>query len=257
MIRFSASQVLAFRDSLARAFADEMKLHCKRKFPRITAPLSDDALGQVVMQRARRAKEYGFALRGPVRLFVELTFVFGAEFETDPQFPFAEQVRPQPSEAGEMVRARELFDGARAFLLDVHGPGGVRAVSALRRLEELVAGGLESGEAPSASGEERLLLVEQVFPGKAEATGEIALRALFAKADDECARLGFDRARDALLVTALMLAFGHGCFRDAAQPWIAASVADTRATSAARAERLQRRAVAWLRSVNAARDAGP
>jgi hypothetical protein len=184
-----------------------------------------------------------------------LTFVFGAEFDSDPQFPWTRDILAAPPEVEEPRRARKLFDASRAYLLEVHGPGGVHAVEALKRLESLAESGFAAREDPLASRPDRVWLVETIFPQKAAATGDADLDALFASADRQCEALAFVRPRDALLVTALMIAFGHGCFRDDAQPWIAHSVAAFDGGGEDAAERLQRRAVAWLRTVNAAREA--
>ena len=51
-------------------------------------------------------------------------------------------------------------------------------------------------------------------------------------------------------MVALMFAFGHGCANDPLYPWIANTLRDERiADSAARADRLERKALTWLNHV--------
>lgn len=59
--------------------------------------------------------------------------------------------------------------------------------------------------------------------------------------------MDFANTRGAVLVTLLMLSFGHGCFADPLYPWIGATLRDPLiANPQARAERLERQALTWL-----------
>ena len=59
-------------------------------------------------------------------------------------------------------------------------------------------------------------------------------------------------------MVALMIAFGHGCTEDPLYPWIARTLKDERITDATeRAERLERKAVTWLKHVLGVTREGP
>jgi hypothetical protein len=79
-----------------------------------------------------RAEEYGFNYRGPVRLFIEMTFLRGSAFDTDPQYVGAGEI--MRASGDQMQRARELHDGCLDYLVAVSGPEAVNERKALNDL---------------------------------------------------------------------------------------------------------------------------
>ena len=62
--------------------------------------------------------------------------------------------------------------------------------------------------------------------------------------------IAFRAVREMALVIVLMLAFGHGCADDPLYPWIARTLQDEAITDpAARAKRLEKKALTWLEHV--------
>jgi hypothetical protein len=52
-----------------------------------------------VRRGVARAVELGFTKRGPIRLFLELEWLFGTGFDTDPQIPWAGEVLSDPTQS--------------------------------------------------------------------------------------------------------------------------------------------------------------
>ena len=99
--------------------------------------------------------------------------------------------------------------------------------------------------------------MHRIFPLKAAYVGEAGLKALIDEGIDEAERYRFDTARPRALLVVLKFAFGHGCTDDPLYPWIARTLRDERIVDpAARAARLEKKAVTWLEHVVAEKRQG-
>ena len=83
--------MLAFEQAALRRFEDEMVVHSKDFSPLLCEIIGEDQLRVAVRQAMARAAGYGFTYRGPIRLFIEMMFLCGSAFDTDPQYPAAER----------------------------------------------------------------------------------------------------------------------------------------------------------------------
>jgi hypothetical protein len=243
-IRVEQMQVL---EQLGRRnFEQEMVLHSGRFSPRLCEVLGEKQLSVAVRQGIARAEKYGFSKRGPIRLFIELQFIFGSAFDTDLQYPFAAKTLASPDE--QMVRAGQLHAETLKYLERVSGPKAANTHKALRELAAIARKPLPFGEGDLVPG--MLREMSRVFPEKAAAVGEAGMRALIGEASAEARNYGLPSPRaDAVLVT-LMYAFGHGCTNDPLYPWIRQTLTDDRITTGAhRSERLEKKAHTWLEHV--------
>jgi len=73
----------------AAAFEQEMVNHLFSFSPKHCEVIKEPGVREVIRLGLQRAEAFGFTFRGPVRLFIELMFMFGSEFATDPQHPWA------------------------------------------------------------------------------------------------------------------------------------------------------------------------
>jgi hypothetical protein len=141
MLVISAQQMKALGQAALKNFEDEMVVHSKKFSPRLCEVLGDEQLREAIRRAIGRAGEYGFDLRGPVRLYIEMMFLYGSSFDTDPQYPWAAQAlrssEPQMQRAeqpknyrlsGKSLRARgcEHTSSAKRF-------GDYRATATRRR----------------------------------------------------------------------------------------------------------------------------
>ena len=125
-------------------------------------------------------------------------------------------------------------------------------------LENLLAFARQPVSFPHGFGAGMLGEIAQLFPEKAGYVGEAGLKALILEAVAEVRRYHFTTQRHGALLVALMFAFGHRCTQDPLYPWIARTLHDERIVDpAARAERLEKKAVTWLGHVLARRREGP
>ena len=89
MLAIRPEQMKVFEDVAMRRFEDEMVEHVKSNAirARLCKVLGDEQLRVAIRQTITRAGKFGFTNRGPIRLYIELAFLFGSDFDTDPQYP--------------------------------------------------------------------------------------------------------------------------------------------------------------------------
>jgi hypothetical protein len=134
MLNIRPEQMAIFEKDGARRFEDEMLAHSKEFSPRLCELIGDDQLQVALKQSIGRAKEYGFSNRGPIRLYIELMFLAGSDFDTDPQYPgLGELLRGRDAE---MVRAERIFERINDYRENVSGEYGVNARKALAYLAD-------------------------------------------------------------------------------------------------------------------------
>lgn len=254
MMLVRAQQLEAFRAAAEQQFIDEMVAHFRRFSPPLFRTLGDEAAECAVRRGVARAVDFGFTKRGPIRLFLELEWLFGTGFDIDPQIPWAGEVLAEPSLGDEMFRAGRLEQLSCQYLDDVHGPDGRNADEALRRLEAQAPSWLfteshwrsEVGEA-----------LEAVFPEKASYIGRERVERTLDLAEQRATELlGPHELRGRAVLAILMFSFGADCARDPYYPWIGATFAHAKNQDPRRrAEALERKAMWWLRAVNEGRRA--
>lgn len=243
MLKIRRAQLEVFEQAALKKFEDDMVVHSKEFSPKLSQVLGDEQLRVAIRQAISRARTHGLTNRGPVRLFIDMMFLFGSAFDTDPQYPWAARILR--SSEDQMQRADWLHAQILEYQEKVSGPGAVNTRNALKGLAELARQQLTFTADTFVA--DMLNLMESGFPQKASYIGSEALEVLIREASDESRRYGLRPYRDDALIGVLMFAFGHGCTDDPLYPWIAATLKDKRIINGeARAERLERKALTWL-----------
>lgn len=233
----------ALRQAAMRGFEDEMVEHCFAFSPRLCKVLGEPQVRVVIRRGIETTRGYGLTNRGPVRLYIELMFLLGSGFGADPQYPWVKPILD--GDQAQMDRADALFLRATDYLEQVHGPDSAYLKAALEDLaivarhplifssESLVPGMLEE--------------MARTYPQKAAYLGEPALRAVIDLGIGKARTYGFADMRATALLIVLIFAFGHGFDDDPLYPWIKRTLHDdTIVDAAARAKRLETKAVTWL-----------
>jgi hypothetical protein len=238
-------QMRVFEEAARRRFEDEMVVHSQEFSPKLCEVLGEAQLRVALRQAIERASLYGFTFRGPIRLYIELMFLCGSDFDSDPQYPAAAAILRSPD--GQMQRAEQIYAKVLDYQENVSGPEAVNTRTALADLLVLARKPLAFSPADFVPG--MLHEMHRIFPQKASYVGDPGLTALIRKGRAEAGKHHFPIRGEALMVT-LMFAFGHGCASDPLYPWIARTLEDERIVDpAARAERLEKKAVTWLEHV--------
>ena len=246
MLSISAAQMAVFEAAALSRFVDDMVAHSHRFSPKLSNVLGAERLRAAVRAAIARAEGYGFSNRGPARLFVELSFLFGSSFDDDPQYPWAAVALAGLDD--QMERAAALYDQTLVYQARVTDEDAAHTWVALRRLQQWKP---ESEESPR----DQILLdavdvLSDLFPEKAAFVGGAGLKALAMRGLAVADAAHLLTWRGALLMTALMFGLGQGCADDLLYPWINRTLNDPRIVDAdARAARLERKALVWLERV--------
>ena len=196
-----------------------------------------------VRRASNRSGNYEFTYRGPIRLFIELMFLFGSAFDTDPQYPWASQILGAPDD--QMLRAEQLRDKTLDYQKKVSGSDAANTHKALRDLSVWAKKPVIFSSNQFTPGMQQEMA--HIFPQKAAYIGEEGLTVLISEGSAEARQYQFPTIRGDALVVALMFAFGHGCTDDPLYPWISQTLKDERIIDpAARVERLEKETLAWL-----------
>jgi hypothetical protein len=242
------AQIETLRRSTLRAFENEMVEHLARFSPPLFKAAGAEQLREVIRWGMKRAVGYGITLRGPVRLYLELMLLFGSQFDTDPQYPWAAEVLKDQEIPSQMQRADHLYRSTLEFRERVGGPHDAYTLQALRRIPAVAQQELAVSSANLV--EDLMAEVARIYPEKAAYLGEKGMTALIDEGITTAAGLGFSSVRAITLSVVLMFAFGHGCFEDPLYPWIGKTAVNSAiAAPDARAKRLESKALTWLEHV--------
>lgn len=245
MLTIRKAQMDVFRRVARQNFEGEMRAHLAQFSPSHCQAVGDGRMREVIRFGSGRAEGYGFTLRGPVRLYLELMLLFGGHFDTDPQYPWASEILTTQDRGAQMQRAHRLYEQSLAYRRQADGPADAYMVAALNKMAILA-------RYPQVISAEHfiadmLLQIEYMYPEKAAYVGRDGFATLIREGRDVAQRLSFASATDAVLFVVLMVAFGCGCCADPLYPWIAGTLSDgSIADPAARSAYLERNVVMWL-----------
>jgi hypothetical protein len=241
-------QMDVLRAAALRGFQDEMVLHLADFSPPLFKAAGEEQIRKTIQLGMELAAGYGFDLRGPVRLYLDLMLLFGSRFDTDPQYPWAASILADRDSGTQMQRAERLWEGTMDYRKHVAGPADAYTLSALGRIRAFAGQplGLPADDLIPAM----LREIALIYPEKAAYVGSEGLGALIRRGRNGARAQGFATVRGEVLVIVLMLAFGHGCGADPLYPWIARTLRDAALTDPeAKAKRLEKKALTWLDQV--------
>jgi hypothetical protein len=246
MLLIKSEQMKVLEQYTLCRFEDEMIAHGKEFAPRLSEQLGDDQLRVAVHSIIKRAMDYGFTNRGPIRLCIEMMFLFGSGFDSDVQY---EKAGAYLRDTGDqMVRAEKMRQYCLDYLEKVSGPKSVNVHRSLKGLWAFAKGPMNISADHFVT--DLLGAMRSLFPQKTAYVGDNALTELIQEGRSEAAKYHFDTLRGEALMVVLMFSFGHGCTNDPLYPWIARNLQDERIIDASgRAARLEKKALTWLEHV--------
>ncbi len=221
MLIIRDQQMQVFSQHARSQFEAETVRHVSEFAPRQFTLLGQSPVQQLVSLGIDRSEKYGFTNRGPARLFIEMMFMFGSEFDSDPQYPWASELLSASEPSSQMTRAAELHKRVLDFLERVAGPEMEYERQALNRV---VGPSPFTPSAASRSTDSISSFLKQIYPQKCEYIGETALYNLVQLGVSAAAAYP-ESPRAATLFTGLFFVFGHGCLSDPQFPWIANTLA--------------------------------
>jgi hypothetical protein len=137
MFKITRPQLERFQEAELSTFEEAMVARGAELSPTLAASLGDDQMRVFVRAAIAQAARHGLTLKGPVRLFVELTFLFGSGFDADAQHPWARACLESVPGRGQLQRASALHAASLEALRRIRGPSNLHTDPALRRLSTL------------------------------------------------------------------------------------------------------------------------
>jgi len=169
-------------------FENEMVEHIKEFTPQHSSEIGDIAVRKVVQVGIDRAREYDLTNRGPVRFFIEMMFILGCSFDTDPQYPWVKKILKDSAETSDqMKRADSLHIKLIDYMEKVIGPENKHEQMAYERqkastvaLKKLELLGDKDEIVPFIN--EMVNHLKLIYPEKYQYVGESKIRELLQKA---------------------------------------------------------------------------
>jgi hypothetical protein len=248
MLVIRNAQLEALRLSAVSQFEREMIDHLYDFSPRHCAVIRETGVREVIRAGVDRAAEFGFTSYGPVRLFIELAFMFGIDFAKDPQHRWTEPGLTETMPGDQMYRAELLHTDCLRYLDEISGPDHKFAIRSLRQTRKAV-----SEIPPSALDIPRNRLgsalassLKEIYPEKAAYLGDRVLNKIVSRGEQLAAQHDIDSHRGIALLVFLVFALGWGCTQDPLYPWVQNALVDPLAAPNDRAARLEAKAVVYL-----------
>jgi len=113
-------QLSALRGVRQKEYEKRLAAHLKRYFPDTCAELGEKGLIDALRHGVERAKSYGIQAERDVVKYLNLTFVFGRDFDIDPRFPWAASML-RSTDYGPTLRINQVYSDAKARIAE--GPG--------------------------------------------------------------------------------------------------------------------------------------
>ncbi|HLJ87062.1 MAG TPA: hypothetical protein VKZ53_09570 [Candidatus Angelobacter sp.] len=241
-------QLDAFHRQHLLQFEDSMALHLSQFAPKHWRVIGDQTGREVIRFGIDQAKRYGFTNRGPVRFYLELMFIFGSYFDTDPQLPWIRPLLNPAENANQMVRADRLFAAFNQYIARVRGLKHEYFIAALKRLLTVPLESLLIAGTPLEDCAVRAF--EAIYPEPLEYLGEAALRTVIRRNFATGQSYGLTDDKALLLMVGFGCFMGHGFANDPLCGWIGRRLDSKQVLSEAhRTEELYNRGMLYLKQV--------
>lgn len=245
MLTLRPDQLQSLEQDRILSFELEMSEHARAFSPRHCEILGQSGVRAVVQLAMQRSQRHGFTYRGPIRLFLELVFMLGSDFDTDPLFPWAAEILADRKIPDQMGRADRLYHRSGEYFDETAGPKSLLARRALHALGRAREESLPVGGSTFATA--MIARFERIYPEKCRYVGEPALRKMVERAVQMASELNLGTDAGAVLVSALTFTVGHGFASDPCLPWIKKTLDDPKTTDPAeRVARLWSRCSIYL-----------
>lgn len=245
MLTIRDEQLRTFGRAAQTSFESTLVAHARAFAPRLAALRGDAAVQALVRRAMVDARAHGFDLRGPARFWVEMALAYGVRWYDDPRL---ESVNGplRRVDLGQCFRADLVYEALMAHVAQVEGRDKERARAALTALVTIDWRTELSMPAPP---EVQLQAVVARLPEACrDALGAPVRLRLVRSASEACGQLAIDCPGCAVLVSGLMLGFGHGVLDDPMYPWVLGTLRSGRAGAVKRCEALARKTRWYLRA---------
>jgi hypothetical protein len=120
MLLIRDEQLSALLGVRQKEYERRLAAHLRKYFSETCAELGEGGLRDAVRYGIQRAKSYGIDAERDVVKYLNLMFVFGRDFDTDPRFPWAASML-HSTDYGPTLRINQVYSDAKTKIAE--GPG--------------------------------------------------------------------------------------------------------------------------------------
>lgn len=106
----------AFRRASMEGFEDRMVAHLKEFLPESCAEMAESEIRRRIQYGIRRASAYSITAEDDVCRYIDLTFAFHPQFDTDPGLPWASETLRDPALRDPSDKMNALWEEALEHL---------------------------------------------------------------------------------------------------------------------------------------------
>jgi len=226
MLMLRSNQVEAFRNAALDRYVGRTIEHFQEYFPKYCQVVGVEALDRLIRMGITRAEPYGIVSERDVCLYVTIMITLGAEFDVDPQYPWAvailhDQTIDDPSE-----RADQLFDTATRKHKEFAGEENQHLQRAIARLRSFSNDDQLTPSTGTTVADVIVDIWRSLYPTKCAAVGDSALRSLCDAAQRRAARYNLHQPRSISIYVTVAFFLGIGFDVDPQFPWVSAAMND-------------------------------
>jgi hypothetical protein len=219
-------------------FFGYMDPYLRNLWPRHARLLGHNGIKSVLRLGADNARAFGLSNPGLLGTYIELMFLLGSHFDSDPWVPWAGQILRDPAIDAPLTRAQRLYEHMNWFRDNVTGSDREFEHQALSERHNLFRDDVPPGDPRFSSA--WMTAIYQVHPRRAAILGDARLGTLLSVATEAALQNGVGTPRGVCLWAFLMLTRGHKFAVDPLMPWTKEALAERAGeTLSQRAERFE------------------
>ncbi|MFV1984101.1 MAG: hypothetical protein ACC657_11225 [Thiohalomonadales bacterium] len=219
MLKIGLKEMQFFEDEAKLIFEDEMFEHSKKFVPQYCKIIDEQPIRSTLRQAIQKANSFGFTYRGTIRLYIEMMFIFGSDFDTDPQYPILRKWLLSNKDTDEQLEiASKLCAIKEEYTKQVNGSNNENFNNAIKVLNKTLNIPITS----TTYNFDKMIVQEltNLFPEKIHYIGKNQFSNFIQLSYSKINKHGLSSHTNKLLLVKLMFLFGHGCLNGPLYPWL-------------------------------------
>jgi hypothetical protein len=112
MLTIRKEQIKVFEEVAMKQFIDDMVIHVKKYFSKESGQMSDEQLRNHIIGIIPKAKKYGLDSERDLCKYLNLSIIFGKDFDIDPELVWMAKMLTDYTESNSSLRLNRLYKEA-------------------------------------------------------------------------------------------------------------------------------------------------
>ncbi|OKO98668.1 hypothetical protein [Xenorhabdus eapokensis] len=189
------------------AYIDELVVHCNESYPYLDIKLGKDGLRSALKNAVEAAKNEGFDQRGAIQFYIDMLILFGAKFQTDPQYTWIKTILDNNSHLGQLEKTSLLYHEVTRYLNEVHGEQDNHLKASILKFQNI---NIEHLNVQWITYESNVdVLLNSLFPKKYQYIKQDRIKKLIQFGIEKSNQYGIENANYSAFLTLIMFLLGH------------------------------------------------